>query len=153
AFAEGDETFNITLSNPSPGAQIAGPSAVIVTIIDNDAITSPANPVDATDFFVRQHYVDFLNRAPDPSGFAFWINNIDSCGLDTSCRESKRIDTSAAFFLSIEFQQTGFVVEKTYQASFNRFPVFRDFIRDTQAIGRGVVVGQAGADAQLEANK
>jgi hypothetical protein len=29
----------------------------------------------------------------------------------------------------------------------------RDFLPDTQEIGRGVVIGQPGADAQLEANK
>ena len=102
--------------------------------------------------FVRQHYVDFLNRAPDASGFAFWQNNINSCAT-AGCRDARRIDTSAAFFLSIEFQQTGFLVEKTYQASFNRVPAFREFIRDTQAIGQGVVIGQPGADAQLESNK
>jgi hypothetical protein len=153
AYAEGDETFQINLSNPSAGAQIAGSATAMVIIIDNDAVTSTANPIDATDFFVRQHYVDFLNRAPDSSGFAFWMNNINSCGGDAACRDAKRIDTSAAFFLSIEFQQTGFIVEKSYQASFNRVPGFREFIRDTQAIGNGVVIGQAGADAQLEANK
>jgi hypothetical protein len=153
AFAEGDETFQITLSNPSAGAQIAGPSTAIVTIIDNDASTSPANPVDSTDFFVRQHYVDFLNRAPDASGFAFWTNNINSCNADAGCRDAKRVDTSAAFFLSIEFQQTGFLVEKIYRAAFNRFPAFRDFMRDTQATGQGVVVGQGNFQAQLDANK
>ena len=28
------------------------------------------NPIDCADFFVRQHYLDFLNRAPDPGGAA-----------------------------------------------------------------------------------
>jgi hypothetical protein len=153
AFAEGDETFQITLSNPSTGAVVASPGTATVTIIDNDLTTSAANPADQSAFFVRQHYLDFLNREPDPSGLAFWVNNIESCGADSSCRAAKRIDTSAAFFLSIEFQQTGFVVERTYQAAFNRFPSFREFIRDSQTIGRGVVVGQPGADATLESNK
>jgi len=132
---------------------VASPATAIVTIIDNDATTATANPVDSTDFFVRQHYVDFLNRAPDPSGFSFWTNNINSCGADSQCREAKRIDTSAAFFLSIEFQQTGFLVERSYQAAFNRFPAFREFMRDTQAVGQGVVVGQGDWQAQLDANK
>ena len=83
---------------------------------------------ESSDFFVRQHYVDFLNRAPDASGFAFWQNNINSCA-SAGCRDARRIDTSAAFFLSIEFQQTGFIVEKTYQAAFNRVPAFREFNR------------------------
>jgi hypothetical protein len=62
---------------------------------------------------------------------------------------------SAAFFLSIEFQQTGYLVYKSYQAAFDshEFLRLRDFLPDTQEIGRGVVIGQPGADAQLEANK
>jgi hypothetical protein len=102
---------------------------------------------------VRQHYHDFLNREPDPSGFQFWVNSIESCGSDAECREVKRINTSAAFFLSIEFQQTGFLVERAYQAAFKGFPAFREFLRDTRAAGQGVVVGQGAWEAQLEANK
>ncbi|MDQ3746268.1 MAG: hypothetical protein M3444_17990 [Acidobacteriota bacterium] len=30
-----------------------------------------ANPVDEAQFFVRQHYLDFLGRVPDDSGLAF----------------------------------------------------------------------------------
>jgi hypothetical protein len=152
-FAEGNETINITLSNPSAGAQVSGSSTVILTIVDNDLITSPANPIDNTHFFVRQHYIDFLNREPDAAGLAFWVNNIESCGANAACRELKRIDTSAAFFLSIEFQETGFLVHRVYRAAFNRLSRYREFIRDSQEIGRGVVVGQAGFEAQLEANK
>ncbi len=62
---------------------------------------------------------------------------------------------SAAFFVSIEFQQTGYLVYKANQAAFNsgEFLKLRAFLPDTQEIGRGVVIGQPGADAQLEANK
>jgi hypothetical protein len=34
---EGDETFTVTLTGPSPGAQVVGVSEATVTIIDNDA--------------------------------------------------------------------------------------------------------------------
>jgi hypothetical protein len=80
------------------------------------------NPLDTTEYFVRQQYLDFLGREPDEAGFNFWVNNIESCGNDAGCREVKRIDTSAAFFLSIEFQQTGYVVYRTYQAAFGDLP-------------------------------
>src|SRR5204863_6698497 len=33
---------------------------------------SATNPVDDPQFFVRQHYDDFMSREPDPSGLAFW---------------------------------------------------------------------------------
>jgi hypothetical protein len=112
-----------------------------------------ANPLDTTEFFVRQHYLDFLGREPDQAGLNFWTNNIESCGANEACRAEKRVDTSAAFFLSVEFQETGFLVERLYQSAFNRFPSYREFIRDTQAVRRNVIVGQGTWEAQLDANK
>lgn len=155
-FGEGAETFNVTLSNPV-GCTLGSPAAVVVTINSNEAVNG-LNPVKEpsfnTDFFVRQHYSDFLNRAADPSGLAFWKNQIDEC-TTPECRELRKINVSAAFFLAIEFQQTGYLVYKANQAAFNshEFLQLRDFLLDTQEIGRGVVIGQPGADAQLEANK
>jgi hypothetical protein len=104
-------------------------------------------------FFVTQHYQDFLNRWPDANGLFFWVANIESCGADIACREVKRIDTSAAFFLSIEFQQTGYLVHRFYKASFGRRPLFAEFLPDTQAIGNGVVVNSPGWEQRLESNK
>ena len=37
---------------------------------------------------------------------------------NASCIELKRINVSAAFFLSIEFQETGYLVYRTYKTSF-----------------------------------
>jgi hypothetical protein len=59
--------------------------------------------IDDSDFFVQQHYVDFLSRFPDQSGFVFWQNDINQCGSNAQCVEVHRINVSAAFFLSIEF--------------------------------------------------
>src|SRR2546428_847524 len=104
------------------------------------------NPLDTTEYFVRQQYLDFLGREPDEAGFNFWVNNIDSCGIDAGCRQLKRLDTSAAFFLSIEFQQTGYLVYRTYESAYGNLlnaPVpiaLREFKPDTQEIGTGVVV-------------
>ena len=120
---------------------------------------STTNPIDQTGFFVRQHYLDFLNREPDASGLAFWTNEIDQCGADAQCIEIKRINVSAAFFLSIEFQETGYLVYRFYKSSFGNLsgaPVpikFADFLHDTQEIGNGVQVGAPGWEALLEANK
>src|SRR6185295_19410352 len=115
AYAEGDEQFFVSLFT-AVGASLVSPNTA-VTIVDNESTTG-ANPIDQSSFFVRQHYLDFLNREPDSSGLNFWVNNIESCGADSNCRDVKRIDTSAAFFLSIEFQQTGFLVYRIYKASF-----------------------------------
>jgi hypothetical protein len=64
-----------------------------------------------------------------------------------------RINTSAAFFLSIEFQQTGFFIERLYVESFGRLPRLAEFLADVKTISEGVVVGQPGWQDKLEANK
>ena len=159
SFGESPETFNITLSSPV-GCTLGTPAAAVVTINSDEPTpgVNGSNPVkDAsfnTDNFVRQQYVDFFNREADPGGLAFWKNEIDSCATQ-ACRDLKRTNVSAAFFVSIEFQQTGYLVYKTNQSAYNsgEFLRLRDFLPDTQEIGRGVVIGQPGADAQLEANK
>ena len=123
------------------------------------AFTQSPNPIDDSTFFVRQHYLDFLSREPDQTGWSFWINNIEQCGADAQCREVKRIDTSAAFFLAIEFQEEGYFVYRVYKAAFGNIPnkpvplTIQEFLPETQEVGRGVVVLQAGWEQQLEANK
>jgi hypothetical protein len=115
--------------------------------------------IDGPMFFVRQHYIDFLNRAPDDSGLAFWTNEIASCAGNAACIDLKRQNVSAAYFLSIEFQQTGYLVYKLYKAAYGNLPgkpvpvKFADFMPDVQTIGQGVVVGQSGWDTKLESNK
>jgi hypothetical protein len=117
------------------------------------------NLADNSTFFVAQHYRDFLSREPDTSGLNFWTNEIESCGADAVCRDVKRNNVSAAFFLSIEFQETGYLVYRLYKSAFGNVagtpvPVrFQQFFPDTQEIGRGLVVGQGAWQAQLEANK
>src|SRR5207244_7834307 len=112
-----------------------------------------------TGYFVRQQYLDFLNREPDGPGFNFWVNNVDSCGADQNCREIQRINTSAAFFLSIEFQQTGYLVYRTYLAAYGDIPnapvpIKRaEFLPDTERIGQGVIVNQNGWEEVLENNQ
>jgi hypothetical protein len=72
------------------------------------------------------------------------------------------VNVSGAFFLSIEFQQTGNLVYKMYKAAFGNLsgaPVAAaraPFIADTrqiQSTPTQVVVGQGDWQAQLEANK
>jgi len=138
-------------------------------IFDDDLSPPSANPIDQASFFVREHYYDFLNRLPDGGGLAFWTNEITSCGTDQACISLKRVNVSAAYFLSIEFQQTGYLVERMYKAAYGdatgastlggahqlAVPVVRytEFLTDTQQIGKGVVVGQTGWEQVLENNK
>src|SRR5439155_16094039 len=75
------------------------------------------------------------------------------------CFEAKRINVSAAFFLSIEFQQTAYLVYRFYKAAFGNMPgapvpvKLSEFLPDTQKIGQRVIVNQAGWETVLENNK
>jgi len=100
-----DEAFFINLTN-SQNVTFARSTAV-VTIISDDSASG--NPIDLDGFMVRQHYLDFLGRNPDADGLNFWVASIKSCGADAGCLEVHRINASAAFFLSIEFQGTGYL--------------------------------------------
>ena len=117
-----------------------------------------SNPLDTATYFVRQQYLDFLNREPDEAGFNFWVDKIEACGSDANCRAAKTVDTSAAFFLSIEFQQTGYLVYRMYDAAYGNIaaPVplrLGEFKPDTQAISRDLIVNRSGWEAVLEQNK
>jgi hypothetical protein len=118
-YVEGDETFNLTLSNPS-GAVVGGQSTAVVTIQDDDSSPPASNPLDNADarFFVRQHYYDFLSRVPDQSGVDFWSGVITQCNGEPVCLRTKRVDVSNAFFYELEFQQTGAYVYRLYRAAF-----------------------------------
>ena len=147
AFSPG--TVNVQSSGPNIGA---------------DFRARPGNPIDGTAKFVEQHYQDFLGRASDPSGLAFWTGDIEGCQGNLSCREVKRINVSAAFFLSIEFQETGYLGYRMHQVAFGdstdaptglKVPAIRraDLLLDAALISEGVVVGVGDWRARLDANK
>jgi probable HAF family extracellular repeat protein len=169
SYAEGTEAATLRLSNPTGGTALGLLGAVAELRITDDSPESTGNPVDDASFFVRQHYHDFLNREPDQSGLDFWTGGITSCGSNQGCVAVKRINTSAAFFLSIEFQETGYLVERFYKAAYgdatgnSNFPAphtlpvpvvrLNEFLLDTQRIGQGVAVGVGDWQTQLENNK
>ena len=167
AYQENAESFELVLTQIM-GASFGSPSRTVITMTDNDSVTG-ANPIAQAEFFVRQHYLDFLNREPDASGLAFWTNEITQCGSDAQCVEIKRINVSAAFYLSIEFQETGYFIHRVYKAAYGdgvghssiggshslAVPIvlIHEFLPGAQQIGRGVVVNQLGWQQVLESNK
>jgi hypothetical protein len=149
--------YNLRPSQPNYSFSPAERSFSLLGLNTEAAFTgSPAaggNPLDTPEYFVRQHYLDFLNREPEESGFNFWSDQILSCGADADCAERRAINVSAAYFLSTEFQETGGLVDKLYRASYGRRPTYLEFMPDSATVARGVVVGRADWSGQLEANK
>jgi len=76
------------------------------------------NPIDDARTFIRQHYLDFLGREPDQSGLDYWTSQITQCGTDQQCIHDRRVGVSAAFYIELEFQETGSVIYRMYRASF-----------------------------------
>lgn len=140
AFSPSERSFG-QLGNNAEAAFTGSPSA------------TNANPLDTPEYFVRQHYLDFLGREPDESGFNFWSDQMLECGDDAGCLERRRINVSAAYFLSIEFQQTGGLVDGLYRASYGRRPLFAEFMPDTVVLAQNIVVGRGEWEQEIATNK
>jgi hypothetical protein len=114
----------------------------ILSGVFNTAATSiSGNDIDDSHYFVEQHYRDFFDREADDSGLDFWEHQITNCGDDSGCRERARINTSGAFFLSIEFQETGYLLYRFNKSSFGTMPRRNDFIVEMQSVGVPITSG------------
>jgi hypothetical protein len=141
---EGNETFQISLSNPQ-GATL-GLSNATVTIQFDDTAQPTGNPINQTPFFVRMQYLDFLSREPEPS--EPWSAILNNCpnrfnGANEFNNESAgcdRLIVSQSFFGSREFRLKGFTVFLYYKASFgsannpNYYPEYDQFAPDLRRV-------------------
>jgi hypothetical protein len=150
---DGDYTFTFKNS----GAVVKSHSFKV-----NSTTPPDSNPINGAEAFVRQQYLDFLNRDADSSGLAFWTNNITKCSdpaqlppgqTVAECTLRQRESTSGAFFLSPEFQYTGFYVYRMYQGALGRPPKLSEFKPDAQFVGAGIVVNGQLSGPKIEQNK
>jgi hypothetical protein len=132
-LGEGDETVRLVLSRPS-GARLGAQDSALLTLADNDAAGAPNPVLDTThagnQFFVRQHYLDFLSREPEQG--EPWTATLDNCPAgDTRC---DRVSVSAAFFGSPEFRLKGFFVFKFYGVALGRLPTYEEITGDMRKV-------------------
>ena len=139
--------------------------------------------IDDADFFASQHYVDFLRRFPDGPGLTFWTGNVTTQTAECSdpakrlpgetvpdCAMRKRANTSAAFFLSPEFQNTGSFIVRVYWGTLGKQPgaqcpgipqnlpgqcrpLYTDYITDMRQVANGIVVNDQLDPNVINANK
>ncbi len=122
SFSPSNRSFSL-LANKTDAAFMGTPDSV-----------ASANPLDADLYFVRQQYLDFLGREPDAGGLAYWAGQLAVCGGDAACLRQRRIDISAAYFMSDEFQQTGSFVYRLYRASYGAQPTYAQFMADRSKV-------------------
>jgi hypothetical protein len=127
-FAEGDETFTLMLFDASHSTGIGTPGITTITIKDNDTAQATVNPIDQNRSFVIQHYMDFLNREPEPEGLRAWQDILSKCEPgDDKC---DRIEVSSAFYRSPEFQARGYFLYRFYSTALGRVPHYDEFEKD-----------------------
>jgi len=109
------------------------------------------NPIDDPQFFVRQQYLDFLNREPDSAGYNDWLSVLYSCGTnqgglgsDPAC---DRVHVSSGFFRSPEFGEKGYWIYRFFESSLGRRPQFAEFLPEMQKLSGSLT------DAELAARK
>ncbi|HEV2801208.1 MAG TPA: DUF4214 domain-containing protein [Pyrinomonadaceae bacterium] len=136
AHVEGDQFYEILLTNATGGATLGEQSTTSVIITDNDSAETPAasNPIDEPNFFVRMHYLDFLGREPEPAGQQAWVDVWTRCPDINRDERCDRVTISSSFFRSLEFQMRGSFVYRMYRVSFKRRPTYAEFVRDTARI-------------------
>ncbi|HEY9401463.1 MAG TPA: Calx-beta domain-containing protein [Pyrinomonadaceae bacterium] len=153
---EGAETFQLQLSNAAgAGTTLGSPSITTITIQDNDA-TGAANPIITASpsdnpFFVRQQYLDFLSREPEPG--EPWTAVMNRCvnvntgpEVNTDC---DRIAVSGAFFGSPEFRLKGFYVFRFYKLAFDRLPQYGEIVSDMSFVAGATEAEVYARKAQL----
>lgn len=122
----------------------------------------PATQIDDQSFFVAEHYRDFLGREPDAPGLAFWTDNITKCNdparrpagqTVAQCIDKQRETTSAAFFLSPEFQYTGYYVYRLHRGGLGRAPYLSEFTPDRAVVSNGIIVNNQLSGAVIDQNK
>jgi uncharacterized repeat protein (TIGR01451 family) len=125
--------YNFNPFNRSFSQNGARTEAVFTGLKTGDSV----NPLDTPEYFVRQQYLDLLNREPDEPGLNFWSNRILDCGDDVVCVNARRRDVAAEFFIAREFQRSGAFIYDLYQGALGRRPQFSEYTADRQLVVGG----------------
>ena len=112
---EGERAFKVTLTG-GRNLFVGDAREAVVRITEDDTSASPSNPLDGSDFFVRQHYADFLNREPDAPGLAFWTQEIE-----TMLNIGKKAEQQALAKYGLDFVTDKYLPDKLSDLNSMRF--------------------------------
>ncbi|HSE32722.1 MAG TPA: DUF4214 domain-containing protein [Pyrinomonadaceae bacterium] len=146
-YAQSPPTLRIVTETPNLPSELYYGDIKVKPLRLRPGTTIPIT-IDDSDFFVHQHYIDFLSRFAEPQGFQDWMNYLNSeqqrCPTDPECLHQARITASAGFFGSQEFNIKGGYVFRFYKASLGRLPEYQEMVT-----GMNAVTGQT-ADETLQ---
>lgn len=182
AGAQTPPTLTIVTETPGLPSELFYGSVKVKPVRLRPGTTTPIT-IDDNDFFVQQQYIDFLRRFPDAPGFAHWFGEIDAfCNNSANrfpgetlaqCIDRKRTNTSGAFYLSNEFQnsanylirinwgslgQDRAVGRKCIEGQYSALdavcnPLYSQYITDMATLTQGIVVNNALVPSQMTANR
>ena len=179
AGAQTPPSLTIVTETPGLPSELFYGSVKVKPVRLRPGTTTPIT-IDDSDFFVQQQYIDFLRRFPDAPGFAHWLGEITQCSdaanrlpgeTVAQCTDRKRTNTSGAFYLSNEFQNSAnFLIRinwgslgqarngcnivvngTTYPAICN--PLYSQYVADLATLTQGIVVNNALVPSQMTANR
>src|SRR5919205_1059951 len=177
-FAQSPPTLRIVTETPNLPSELFYGDIKVKPLRLRPGTNTPIT-IDDADFYTAQHYIDFLRRFPDAPGWAHWTGEITDCTdaskrhpgeSEAMCVDRKRENTSAAFFLSPEFQNIGSFVVRVYWGTLGRLenaqcpgvpqnlpascrPLYSQYIGDVAQVNKGIVVNDALSPEVINANK
>src|SRR6185436_1219246 len=178
ALAQSPPTLRIETETPGLPSELFYGDIKVKPLRLRPGTTTPIT-IDDADFFAAQHYIDFLRRFPDAPGLEHWTGEITECSDPAKrgpgesfalCTERKRANTSAAFFFSPEFQNTGSFVLRVHWGTLGKLPAvpcpgvpfglpgncrphYSEYIADTGQIAQGIIVNDKLAPEVINVNK
>lgn len=182
AGAQTPPTLTIVTETPGLPSELFYGSVKVKPVRLRPGTTTPIT-IDDSDFFVQQQYIDFLRRFPDAPGFAHWVGEIDAfCNNSANrlpgetvpqCIDRKRTNTSGAFYLSNEFQNSANYLIRINWGSLGQKrsvgqkcivgqyasldavcqPLYSQYITDMGTLTQGIVVNNALVPAQMTINR
>lgn len=134
-----DDLYAITKTEPKAQSEAPLPPTVSLAqrTVPTPSSSSPdgesssaSNPIDETNFFVRQQYLDVLGREPDQAGQDSLSAFIKGCRGEPNCVQERRILGALGFFRSRELNETSYFVYRLYETALGRTPSSTEWAND-----------------------